>query len=163
MHSDSDIMRFKALPNGFDEHGNLPHGIYEILDQEFKEFFVENFGDSSTRGPIYEKYCSYMSMIKPLAPCYCRWLDGSYVTNKLNPGDIDILLHIDFEAEPQLDERLFDHAFAKENFSCHAFVHPIYPESDVRHRQTLENRAYWLKWFTLDRSNRSKGMVEMKD
>ena len=40
-----------------------------------------------------------MSTIKPFAPCSCRWLDGSYVTNKLNPGDIDILLHIDFEAE----------------------------------------------------------------
>ena len=39
MHSKSEIMRFKALPNGFDEHGNLPQGIYEILDQEFKGFF----------------------------------------------------------------------------------------------------------------------------
>jgi hypothetical protein len=96
------------------------------------------------------------------------WIDGSFVTEKIEPRDIDIALEVseaflskatpsqsallDWLGDPKNREEI------KRDYSCHAFVfcavapgHPLYPGFDIRN--------YWRKQFGTDRRNNPKGIV----
>lgn len=79
----------------FDENGNLPPGIHPT---QFDEV-VHRFGGSRSpkRGSLTKELRQFFHFIKYHA--IGQYIDGSYVTTKLAPSDIDIivLLPADFD------------------------------------------------------------------
>jgi hypothetical protein len=69
----------------FDENGNLPRGIYWADWSEF----VERFGTTPKRLRLIEKLKIVMLQLHA-AGCPTIYINGSFVTNKLNPGDFDV-------------------------------------------------------------------------
>ena len=74
----------------FNEHNCLPPGYHEMTWGEVKEKF--NF--SKRRKELIAKVEPLLSILKD-AGCTCLYIDGSFVTNKIAPGDIDILYNAD--------------------------------------------------------------------
>jgi hypothetical protein len=68
----------------FDENGNLPPGIYWAKWEEF----VERFGITPRRRRLLEGLQMAMEQLKA-AGCRTIYIDGSFVTDKLNPNDFD--------------------------------------------------------------------------
>lgn len=83
----------------FDIRGNLrPYEKIELTLDEFKENFVEPFEKTSSRHEIFENYIRYVEEFKEeITPKFKQWIDGSFVTNKISPRDIDIVNIVNYE------------------------------------------------------------------
>ena len=60
---------------------------------ELKGSFVDAFEESETREQIFEQYLIFNEAFgREITPNFTQWLDGSFVSNKNNPNDLDILI-----------------------------------------------------------------------
>lgn len=77
----------------FDELGYLsPYKVIETDLETFERLFVSNFGNSNTRNKLFQNYLTYIENFKnQISESFYQWIDGSFVTSKLNPNDIDIV------------------------------------------------------------------------
>ncbi len=76
----------------FDIRGNLkPYEIIEISLDMLKATFVDSFDKDSTRHELFSNYEAYMADLdKLITKDFYQWIDGSFISNKKNPKDIDI-------------------------------------------------------------------------
>ena len=83
----------------FDKNGNLfPYKLIETDLEMFKQVFVFDFPFSTTRKRIFENYLIYLDNLRETvdSPFY-QWIDGSFITNRRDPKDIDFVTFLDFE------------------------------------------------------------------
>jgi len=58
--------------------------------------FVERFTNSDTRSNLFDRYCVFNALLAELMPeGYTQWIDGSFVSQKQNPNDIDVVTFVD--------------------------------------------------------------------
>src|SRR4051794_3951055 len=76
-----------------DEHGFLPPGVHDCTLEEIKERFAV-FQESDRRPTLFRKLENLVAEIR--VTNMARWLviDGSFVTAKADPNDIDLILVI---------------------------------------------------------------------
>lgn len=157
----------------FDVKGYLkPYKKIEIRFGEFKHIFVDNFDKSSSRHQLFKNYEKYITAFnKEITTNYVQWIDGSFVTAKENPKDIDFVTLINFdifEENEQLIESKFRLKGASITFEgIDAYTLKVYPEHHKRRRITEFDKSYWLNWFSETKKNRlkkkfPKGFVEIK-
>ena len=81
----------------FDEFGNLFPAKRNKLDLYLlKQVFVDEFQESQTRNAIFEGFQKFLTNFSNFTNIsFDIWIDGSFVTKKLNPNDIDVVLIID--------------------------------------------------------------------
>ena len=92
------------------------------------------------------------------------WVDGSFLTEKLEPGDTDVALEVSeaFLMAATTVQRgilswLWDPA-TKSTYMCHAFSFCDVPAGHALH-VGFDIRGYWLDQFGSDRGNSPKGIV----
>lgn len=151
----------------FDNNGNLPAGLINPKLEEFEERFVDNFQDSTTRQEIFNGYIRYNGKLDTIKLATIQWVNGSYTTSKVNPGDIDFVTHIDAIKLDRSREvkgpfaKLTDKSRAKSECRCDVYFIVVYPpENPELYESTKEDIEYWSKWFAHDRENNPKGMIE---
>ena len=152
----------------FDNNGNLPPGIYRQSLDEFKQKFVIDFFTSTTRHVIYNGYISYCKQVASFDIVSINWIVGSFTTNKINPKDIDIVVHFDPQKHRSMIDQLdfeIQFQYAQENdikktFNCHTFYIPIYPEEDPRYIVTVKQFDYWKNIFSRDKKDNDRGFIE---
>jgi predicted nucleotidyltransferase len=89
-------LNFLSIPD-FNSLGLLPVGVYDCSVQEFEDIFA-NLPNKDIRRELYNKLIELITSIKRTdIPCYHLLIDGSYVTNKEEPSDIDIAIICDSE------------------------------------------------------------------
>lgn len=147
------------------DHGSLPKGIYMPSIPEFKENYVLNFQKSTSRKEIFIGYILYCNKIMSYDVAELQWINGSYITEKENPGDIDFVTHMDAIKINCLQDNsdfrsLLNHEEVKENYRCDAYIILVYPKEDPRYKHTLARRDYWFKWFGHDREMNPKGLIQ---
>ncbi len=83
----------------FDELGFLsPYKLIETDLETFESVFVSNFKNSDTRKKVFQNYLSYIHDFKnQISNNFYQWIDGSFVTSKLNPNDIDIVTFLNLK------------------------------------------------------------------
>ena len=150
----------------FDKDGNLsPYEIIDIDLKKFKERLVDNFSKSNTRMPIYIGYLQYCKdFCKDVASDGYQWVDGSFVTNKENPGDIDLVNFIKEEFIKtnygRLQKYLGD--YSKQKYKVHGFYMPIVPIEHKLYAIIQEHVNDCQKWFGFDREKKPKGILKIK-
>ncbi len=104
----------------------LPEGIY---DCSLEELTCSPFCENEKRRELFSKLQVYIQRLREFGIEGCVILDGSFVTAKEHPNDIDIVLVINENqnysiASPvtNLDYTLFNDEFVKENFELHLFI-----------------------------------------
>ena len=82
------------------------------------------------------------------------WIDGSFLTEKIDPGDIDIVLMMPrrFEHGTPEQNELMEWLLAKEDdpkksFLCHVFVELDYEESHPWHHLTVGAKRHYGNIF----------------
>lgn len=77
--------------------GCLPLGRHHCTGQEFQAAFVDAapFNQSQRRKEIWTHWDETRSALAQLVPVYAAWISGSYVTDKVDPDDMDIVFVID--------------------------------------------------------------------
>jgi hypothetical protein len=156
----------------FDEFGSLfPAQRNELNLHLFKQIFVDEFRESQTRNNIFEGFQAFLLDFSNFVnDSYDIWIDGSFVTKKLNPNDIDVVFILDarvLEQKGKEIETLFRSNEAKQKYSVDAYTIAKYDESSSKYFLYQSEKAYWANWFGYSRKNRqsmrfSKGFIEIK-
>lgn len=145
----------------FDIHGHLkPYNKAIIGSQEFKTFFVDAFDENSTRHEIFENYEKYTrDFSEKITSNFTQLINGSFVSNKKNPNDIDLVNLVDYEIAEEKEEIIrneFLNAKVLKNYGIDAYLVIIYPKNHKRHSWTISDLLYWEHWFSKSKMNKSK-------
>lgn len=154
----------------FDSKGNLkPYQPIRCTLNEFKKHFVAGI-DSDTRKVNFEKYILYSDDLKALLGGVemRQWVNGSFVTKKKNPGDIDLITFLDSAGIKKLGNKLVDFRASGSwtAYGVDAYLLENHPEGSKNFRFTEADMAYWQNLFSKTRTNRRgnkypKGFLEI--
>lgn len=140
----------------FDSHGFItPSTFVELELKEFGATFAEAFPESQTRQKIYHTYLEYLEILKVCVGDvgFYQWLNGSFVTKKQDPQDLDVVSFIPTEVYQQINSRL------RELKDTHTFVNiddyfvEVFPSDHRSYQLYLSDRVYWLHLFSYTKRN----------
>lgn len=156
----------------FDEYGYLrPYEAIKLDLETFQDIFVVDFQNSNTREKLFMNYHSFLETFKQevLEVDFVQWIDGSFVTKKQHPQDIDIVTLIDNKTY-ELKEKEISYFqsldfYQKTKIDCY-FLR-LYPENNVKYVRTKSDLAYWENQFSFAKKNKTslnrsrKGFIQL--
>jgi hypothetical protein len=158
-----------ALSSKFNGHGYLEAGLHPFDTVELEAHFVTGFPHSSTRARILSGYKQYSVDIAGIVGPCDQYIDGSFVTSKNDPGDVDLVILVDAAVVDALphDQKLKLKALVsgpatKAKYMCDAYFCPVYPDGHPLSSHSRQQRKYWLGEFGYDRNDVPKGIVHIK-
>jgi len=156
----------------FDNKGYLiPYEKIEVSLPQFEEFFVKSFSPESSRHGIFENYKKFIyDFSKEVSPNFTHWVDGSFVTNKMNPNDIDfttLIQHQTYKSNRELIDSKFRLKGGKTNYNVDAYTVEVLPEEHKKYSICKIDLVYWDNWFSKTKKNWAKksfpkGYIEIK-
>lgn len=155
----------------FDNKGFLiPDDAIPSTLQEFEQVFVKQM-PTEQRKQHFESYLNYSKELKNLCGGIelIQWIDGSFVTKKENPNDIDLVTFLDFESTKSIHHLLenFKEPLSKTVYGVDAYIVYTYSKEHKKYFFQQSDTAYWIDRFTKTRVNNkgqkfSKGFLEIK-
>lgn len=145
----------------FDIRGYLrPYKRVKLDSEEFKTFFVDPFDENSERHEIFKNYEKYTyDFSKKITPNFTQWINGSFVSKKKNPNDIDLVNLVDYKLTVEKEEIIrsaFLNSSVLKNYGIDAYLVAIYPENHKLHSWTVSDLLYWNHWFSKSKMNKAK-------
>lgn len=123
----------------------LHPGFHETDVSSLHEKFVKPFGNNDRRRDLTERLTKFINKFSEFGVQCEIWLDGSYVTEKPMPNDVDVVVLLNAKQVNQMSpdalKALSDHLdrnTAKARYSCDVY----YIEDDHR-----DKKAYWRGLF----------------
>ena len=165
----SEKLAQTELPN-FNEQGLLPVGVYGCEPEKFRDHFVAAFPQGNgNRETICKGFFQFRSDAETQDICGLHWINGSYVTNKPEPNDIDVVTFSDYDNLESLNDKaksfVLDVINGREksevNYMTHAFLVPCCGEDHPYYNYFEDSRNYWRKWFGKTRNGERKGFIKM--
>ncbi len=154
----------------FDEKGNLtPYNHIEISYEIFVENFVKSFPLDSTRHQILANLERFLEAFRSkIYPHFNIWINGSFVTQKVSPNDLDCLIFIKYDWF-EINRLSFDNfkTTIKQDYkNLDVYFLIEYPENHKHRIFTDTDVFYWKDWFSKTRKNHSgksfqKGFIEL--
>lgn len=152
----------------FLSNGNLFPGIHPYNWSDFEQQFVKDFSDSQNRPFIYENFKKWIERLLDILPPQYIWLDGSYLTQKPEPNDIDLVAFYypeDFQSQEQAFKVQEMINVVSRSYKCDAYFSLSLEHWTPEQKQQLPNdhsimQTYWMGQFSYDRERRPKGMVQ---
>ena len=154
-----------ALGGGPQEFPSLlPLGFHPVSVDNLRQLCVDRFPQSITRGSIMDGLADVIGQLNATGMRAKVWVDGSFLTEKLNPRDSDILVNVeasDFSSftVDQLSKCTWINTNLRSNYKCDAYLllryskpHPLADFTDYMH-------AYWLRQYGFSRADVVKGMA----
>ncbi len=176
----------------FEDNGYLPHKCYEVTLNEIKEKLVDNFPDSKTRQSRFECFMRfYKELLDNVKSCIRLLIDGSFVTNKENPRDVDFIIIVDSlkltkSEKKYLENILFKKDELKKEFvryekfvelgmlhedslynlrfyrmGCDFFQVIKYDSSHLLYEEYVEERDGWISFWGHQRDDSEKGFLNL--
>jgi len=132
-------------------------GFKDITHSDLRAVFVDPFENSARREYLLMRFEALIDRFKETGISSEVWIDGSFSTQKPNPGDIDTIFFIDGNIANNLDtekkkilEEINDRKISKIRYSCDVFIVP---------NHDTNMRSYWRGWFGFSRSEEPKGIL----
>jgi hypothetical protein len=84
----------------FDTNGFIvPYAAVACTIDTLYDQFVSRFPISSTRATLFHEWTKYNRLLRrEVGVDFEQWIDGSFISSKLNPKDIDVVSFIPFAA-----------------------------------------------------------------
>ncbi len=150
----------------FDANGMLPGGLHEYTFEQFLIQFVDGFPTSQRRKEIAKALVDFAREIYTYGTPYEFWIDGSYVTTKINPNDADIVV---FLQVPSITNILPLRDKIRKKYLPDLDVYFAYatsPENQAvlkpnAYYNAITMRNYWRGQFGFDRADNPKGIVKI--
>jgi hypothetical protein len=142
----------------FDNNGNL--FPYEAHTLSFDKFELV-FGFDENRKFLLSKLLSFITELKSvLSDKLTIWVDGSFVTQRTDPKDIDIVIFVNFHYFESKKRELT--ALKESEEFVDLYYIKVLPEDHPNYYLTKFDTLDWLHFFTRDRKERRKGFIELK-
>ncbi|CAM4408616.1 hypothetical protein SAMN06265348_11755 [Pedobacter westerhofensis] len=145
-------------------HTNIPATLSDL------ELQFANIPDEPIRRSLFEKYIVYSDELKATLSGHLiiQWIDGSYVTQKKYPNDIDLVSIVDGELIDSIGDKInnFKYPFSLTKYGVDAYIVKIYSEDNRKYPLFLGDRFYWMNNFIKSRRNKyghqwPKGFLEI--
>lgn len=143
----------------------LPAGMHSMTLERFHEVTVAPFPQDERRRDLHERFTAWISALRAAGVSGTLWIDGSFLTEKPCPGDIDCVFwypkwvdegSVTPETELQVSQ-ILGHDLAKALFNLDLYVE-IPVNNQLFHRQ-----AYWRGVFGFCHDmHTAKGIAEVK-
>lgn len=138
----------------------FPAGFHDILESSLEKLFVEPFGSGNERrAALCGGLRAWLGELKGTGVRAEVWVDGSFVTFKPYPNDVDIVCVIDRDSVYKLDYSmrsrlagLFYIPAIKLGYGCHTFY---FLGGDA------DNFNRWAKRFGCGRDGMPKGIPKI--
>lgn len=131
----------------------LPAGFHRFALDELSKTFVLPFAFSQRRPMLLDGLTKFVSELAALGISGELWFDGSFVSEKTDPDDIDVVFVIDPESIAHLTpeqevavQRTFDNPSARAMFNCDVYC---VSSSDA------VGVSYWRGWFGFKRDGKT--------
>lgn len=133
----------------------LPPGFHEIPLEEYDDKFVLPFNSPDRRKFLLDRYREFIEILKSFGVSIELWIDGSFLTEKIDPDDIDIVCFLPVnvlstEAKNTLSMLRKE---SKVRFSCHFFIAPLGDQKAA---------SGWEKDYGFSRRKEPKGIAVIK-
>lgn len=153
----------------FDQHGNLPEGRHPASVEEIERRLVIDFEGSRTRRAIFSWWREHAEALASLVAIEAQWLAGSFVTDKPDPNDVDIVAVLsgpDYDALPR-HQRLLVTSLVRGNYTekfWRTDTWPVfeYPEDHPGRDAAFRARRWFEQHFSRDREGRTRGLVTVQ-
>jgi len=153
----------QAIPD-FVDHGLLPDGVYGCQREDIAARFVEAVPDSDTRSDIWKRFLDFNQQAEGVGMHAVQWIDGSFVSSKSDPKDIDIVNWVEAGVYNRLApdvhtyiDNVLSGNFAYNKWRTDSRWIPVFPADHPLHGKYLEVRDYWKKQWGLTRDKPRDG------
>jgi len=142
----------------------LPVGVHTLTVDQLRDLCVLPFPTSLRRRRLMSRLEEIVRKLETEQVKGCLWIDGSFLTEKINPNDVDVVLGVSSEflddatAGQQL---LVSWVFSnlKDTHDCDSFVRTEFPILHKRYYFGQENKQYWLDLFGRSTGGTLKGIA----
>ncbi len=142
----------------FDGRGLLPQGDTGFYSPSLEEFITRFVSviNIETRSNLFEKYIAFCIKCLDTNALISHYVNGSYTTNKEEPGDIDILVILDGLTVDEGPDELYEEYIEindletiKETYSCHTWCVLDYNPNDfeVLHKYHNDIKNAVISWW----------------
>lgn len=152
----------------FNHEGYLTDQIVEYSSLiAFEHDFVDSFFASNSRRKIYDDFIAFLDKFCNICTPRRLWIDGSYVTDKLDPQDIDVVIFIDYSSFRNKWRQIKELLVKSDGGTLDIF--PITEDNEDAvelltsedHVRLIENIKNWESLFSKDRAGKYKGFVQI--
>jgi hypothetical protein len=116
-----------AVPK-FTYHGLLPEGVHDCRLEDMEEIFVTN----PQRELLWKRLVLFIEWARSMDQFSCAYIDGGFITNKIFPEDIDVILQTRVSYGPEAFvamepffaegfDKIFDEYSVHLHFWCEGF------------------------------------------
>ncbi len=154
-----------AVP-AFDDNGNLPPGRHDATIEDVRSALVDPFVASNTRRAIFDWWTHLREALHELGGFEANWLAGSFVTDKDQPNDLDLITLLDgptFDDMPPYRRQLVRGIVAghvtEELWRCDNYPLLRYPDGDAGQVPARAVARMWAQHFGTDRDGNERGFV----
>ena len=134
------------------------------------ETFVLAFPDSKTRADLFHEWTKYNRFLRAeIGEDYVQWVNGSFVTQKINPKDIDVVSFIPYRLYEQYQlvlDKLWTDSWEREGIDAYFVkVYPAeHPEFD---KATKRDYRQWMVRYAATKPDenfvqRQKGFLSIE-
>ncbi len=144
----------------------LGPGRHVFSSDFLEELTVLRFPNSKSRRIIFDAFKNLLNEIKRRQLTCEMWIDGSYLTEKIEPNDIDLSIIINFNTLSSKDNDNYD--FIMKHLNSGRKFHPLldtyvaieFNQDDPRSKTS--NLSYWAELWGVDREKFLKGFAVIK-
>jgi hypothetical protein len=146
----------------------LPVGFHRVPVKALRKLCVDSFSLSPTREPIMQALEGVIRRLKRAKINGQLWVNGSFLTAKIDPEDADVVLYVASEvydngSAPQRTAISWVNANLKSaGLPCDTYVCFRYRKAHPCYAEGVFMRAYWMRQWGFDRSQGFKGVAVVK-
>lgn len=144
----------------------LSVGWHQMPLSELRERCVKAFPLSATREELMAGIETVVARLVDVGIIGDLWVNGSFVTEKINPKDTDVVLSVDGEQMYELGKieqrEVIDWIIGNlknTELKCDSYHLFTYPEGHLLFDEGVFNKAYWTSTFGFSREYEFKGIA----
>ena len=145
----------------------VPQSIISSTLSEFEKYFAID-SPENVRRILFNQYKRYSDDLKQTCGLFelKQWIDGSFVTKKAKPFDIDLVTFLSWEIAEGKGLKDFIYPASLTKYGIDAYIVVIYPDTHKLNFVYKADCAYWLDHFDKTKPSRRhkrvpKGFLEI--
>lgn len=143
----------------------LGPGLHERRLPDLRQLCVDGFPLSTTRDALMRGVEAICGSLSTALISSHVWVNGSFLTQKVDPADVDLAVRLHFAALPNPgpeQQALISRILNRQFPGCDSYVFFEYPAGHPEHAVGDMMRAYWQRQFGFTRADRLKGVAVIR-
>jgi hypothetical protein len=139
-------------------------GLHALTIEELERDCVLGFTLSTTRQVIFRNLLHVVAELTDNRIVGELLIDGSFITTKINPRDVDLVLCVSSElydgcsAGQRSVFNWFESEALRADYRCDGYISVEWPAAHPLYAEGIATRNYWLTFFGHTREGHEKGI-----